>query len=125
MTLCTLIDAELAFGDVPLLDHAALSVQEGERIGLIGRNGTGKSSLLGVLAGRLSLDDGQLQRRDGLRIVGVEQEPELPAAAHLRDSLVRRGHIAALDDERERWRIEARLDEFLQRLGVDLSLIHI
>jgi ATP-binding cassette subfamily F protein uup len=119
MTLCTLIDAELAFGDVPLLDHAALSVQEGERIGLIGRNGTGKSSLLGVLAGRLSLDDGQLQRRDGLRIVGVEQEPELPAAAHLRDSLVRRGHIAALDDERERWRIEARLDEFLQRLGVD------
>jgi ATP-binding cassette subfamily F protein uup len=119
MTLCTLIDAELAFGDVPLLDRAALSVLEGERIGLIGRNGTGKSSLLGVLAGRIALDDGQIQRRDGLRIVGVEQEPELPAAAHLRDSLLRRGHIAALDDERERWRIEARLDEFLQRLGVD------
>jgi ATP-binding cassette subfamily F protein uup len=119
MTLCTLIDAELAFGDVPLLDHAALSVLEGERIGLIGRNGTGKSSLLGVLAGRIALDDGQIQRRDGLRIVSVEQEPELPAAAHLRDSLLRRGHIAALDDERERWRIEARLDEFLQRLGVD------
>jgi ATP-binding cassette subfamily F protein uup len=119
MTLCTLIDAELAFGDVPLLDRAALSVLEGERIGLIGRNGTGKSSLLGVLAGRIALDDGQIQRRDGLRIVSVEQEPELPAAAHLRDSLLRRGHIAALDDERERWRIEARLDEFLQRLGVD------
>ena len=119
MTLCTLIDAELAFGDVPLLDRAALSVLEGERIGLIGRNGTGKSSLLGVLAGRIALDDGQIQRRDGLRIVGVEQEPELPAAAHLRDSLLRRGHIAALDDERERWRIEARLAEFLQRLGVD------
>ncbi len=119
MTLCTLIDAELAFGDVPLLDHAALSVQDGERIGLIGRNGTGKSSLLSVLAGRIALDDGQVQRRDGLRIVSVEQEPELPAAAHLRDSLMRRGHIAALGDERERWRVEARLDEFLQRLGVD------
>ena len=119
MTLCTLIDAELAFGDVPLLDHAALSVLDGERIGLIGRNGTGKSSLLGVLAGRIALDDGQVQRRDGLRIVSVEQEPELPSAAHLRDSLMRRGHIAALGDERERWRVEARLDEFLQRLGVD------
>jgi ATP-binding cassette subfamily F protein uup len=119
MTMLSLLDAELAFGDVPLLDRAALSVADGERIGLIGRNGTGKSSLLGVLAGRLHLDDGELKLRDGLAIVSVEQEPELPAAAHLHDSLLRRGHIPAIADERERWRVEARLTEYLQRFGVD------
>jgi ABC transport system ATP-binding/permease protein len=119
MTLFSLIDAELAFGDVPLLDRAALSAQEGERIGLIGRNGTGKSSLLAVLAGRLALDDGELKRRDGLRVISVEQEPELPHAAHIHDSLLRRGHIPAIADERERWRVEARLTEYLQRFGVD------
>lgn len=79
MTLLTLRDAELAYGDFPLLDHAQLSVQDGERIGLIGRNGTGKSTLLKVVAGMAALDDGAIERRDGLRIVFVEQEPQLPA----------------------------------------------
>jgi ATP-binding cassette subfamily F protein uup len=52
MTLATLLDAELAYGDEPLLDHAHLTVLDGERIGLIGRNGTSESSLLAVLAAR-------------------------------------------------------------------------
>ena len=60
MPLFTLADAELAYGDVPLLDRAALAMEAGERIGLIGRNGTGKSSLLGILAGSVALDDGAL-----------------------------------------------------------------
>ena len=59
--------AELAFGMLPLLDRAAFVVDEGERIGLIGRNGTGKSSLLAVIDGRLHLDDGEIKRRDALR----------------------------------------------------------
>jgi ATP-binding cassette subfamily F protein uup len=50
-------------------------MEAGERIGLIGRNGTGKSSLLGILAGHVALDDGKLQKNDGLRIVHVAQEP--------------------------------------------------
>jgi ABC transport system ATP-binding/permease protein len=79
MTLLTLRDAELAYGDFPLLDHAQLSVQDGERIGLIGRNGTGKSTLLKVVMGMATLDDGAIERRDGLRIAFVEQEPLLPA----------------------------------------------
>ncbi len=119
MTLVSLLDAELAYGDLPLFDGAGLTVVEGERIGLIGRNGSGKSSLLGVIAGRTALDGGELKQRDGLRVVRVEQEPELPPAAHLHEALLLRGHIPSIADERERWRIEARLAEFLHRLKVD------
>jgi ATP-binding cassette subfamily F protein uup len=121
MTLATLIDAELAYGDLPLLDRAQLTVLEGERIGLIGRNGTGKSSLLGVLAGRIALDGGELKLRDGLAVVLVEQEPVLPQAASLFDALVARGRIASIADERERWRVEARLSEYVHRFGVDAA----
>jgi ATP-binding cassette subfamily F protein uup len=119
MPLITLRNAELAYGLHPLLDRADLSVDAGERVGLIGRNGTGKSSLLQALAGGIALDDGEVARQDGLRIVLVEQEPELPPAATLRASLVARGRIDHLQDERERWRVEARLSEFLHRLDVD------
>ena len=66
-TLITLKNASLAFGDYPLLDNTDFSVQEGERIGLIGRNGTGKSSMLQVLARKSALDDGEIQVKDGLR----------------------------------------------------------
>ena len=81
MPLLTLADAELHYGDLPLLDRAALAVETGERIGLIGRNGTGKSSLLGILAGTVALDDGELKKTDGLKIVRVEQEPVVPESS--------------------------------------------
>lgn len=119
MTLLTLLDAQLAYGDLPLLDRAQLAVQAGDRIGLIGRNGTGKSSLFNVIAGRTPLDDGEAQRRDGLRVVFVEQEPDLPDAQSLRESLLVRGGIETNTDERERWRAEARLSEYLHRFGLD------
>ena len=119
MSLLTIQDAELAYGLHPLLDRASLTVADGERIGLIGRNGTGKSSLLAAIAGTIGLDDGEIRRRDGLRIATVEQEPSLPGASSLRESLVLRGHLERVADERERWRIEARLVEFLHRLGLD------
>ncbi len=123
MPLLTLQDAELAFGLHPLLDRADFSVDDGERIGLIGRNGTGKSSLLAVIAGNADLDGGALKRRDGLRTVLVEQEPALPEAPTLRDSLGRRaGSAFHPDDDRERWRVEARLVEYLHRFGLDEAL---
>ncbi|MBM0107454.1 ATP-binding cassette domain-containing protein [Steroidobacter sp. S1-65] len=118
MPLLTLRNAELAYGLHPLLDRANFTIDERERVGLIGRNGTGKSSLLKVITGLAPLDDGELARQDGLNIVLVEQEPLLPPAATVRDSLVARGKLEQIHDERERWRLEARLSEFLQRLGV-------
>ena len=119
MTLLTLAGAQLAYGELPLLDRAALTVLEGDRIGLIGRNGSGKSSLLRVIAGIATLDDGELKTRDGLTVALVEQEPELPPAATLRESLAQRGRIEDIPDERDRWRAEARLIEFLHRFGLD------
>src|SRR5690348_13934145 len=105
MPLLTLTDAELAYGDLPLLDRASFALEERERVGLIGRNGTGKSSLLGVLAGRLALDDGELRKRDGLKVVLVPQEPAFPvappAAAHkLQEFFHRLGVAANLDPAR-------------------------
>src|SRR5215208_7224353 len=101
MPLLTLQNAELAYGDFPLLDRASFALEERERIGLIGRNGTGKSSLLGVLAGMTVLDDGEFRKQDGLQIVLVPQEPafptNVPAAAH-------------------------KLEEFFHRLGVSPDL---
>jgi ABC transport system ATP-binding/permease protein len=133
MSLITLRDAHIAFGDRPLLDGAQLTVMAGERLGLIGRNGTGKSTLLAVLAAQTSLDEGELQRRDGLRLALVEQEPELPASDTVHSSLLLRARRpAALSgatetltpavahvDDREHWRMDSRLDEFLHRFALD------
>jgi ATP-binding cassette subfamily F protein uup len=127
MSLFTVLDAHLAYSDRPLLDGVQLTVRSGERLGLIGRNGTGKSTLLRVIAGLTPLDDGTLQRRDRLRVSFVEQEPQLPQAATLRESLrMRAGPLAGEmhqhgdhADEHDGWRMESRLTEFLQRFGLD------
>ncbi len=77
MPFITIDNACLAFGHHALLDHAAFQLDAGERVGLIGRNGAGKSSLLKAIAGTLKLDDGTLWRAPNARVVYVPQEPEL------------------------------------------------
>lgn len=81
MALITLQNAQLAYGHFSLLDHADFSLESGERVGLIGRNGAGKSSLLKILAGLEKPDDGAVQWQGGnnddrvLRLIYVPQEP--------------------------------------------------
>ena len=75
MAVLSLSNAHLAFGHVALLDNAAFSLEAGERLGLIGRNGAGKSSMLKIIAGLEKLDDGLLQMTQGVRICYVPQEP--------------------------------------------------
>lgn len=87
MALIVLTDAKLAFGHVDLLANTAFSLESGERVGLIGRNGTGKSSLLKILAGLEKLDDGLLQYQQGLRIAYVPQEPIFEATETVFDAV--------------------------------------
>ena len=139
MALITLNDAQLAFGHVALLDHAQFSLETGERIGLIGRNGAGKSSLLKILGGLAKADDGQLQVQTGVRISYVAQEPELSpehtifesasaGIAHviaLRDRYLAGGEGEDLDtlqseiEAYDAWNWEQRVEETLQRLHLD------
>jgi len=142
MSLIVLLDSCLAFGHVDLLSHADFSLAEGERIGLIGRNGTGKSSLLKILAGTQRADSGSLQLRQGLRIGAVAQEPLLDSnstifdqvAIGLTEAVALRQEFEQLDHESnaERfdaisarldaiggWTWEQRVDEVLQRLRLD------
>ena len=139
MALLTLADAHLAFGHVPLLDGAALALEAGERVALIGRNGAGKSSLLKILAGLEKPDDGVLQLQTGLRRVYVAQEPEFAAgstvfdavsdgvaeARALRERFERHEPGDDLDALQTRlealggWTWEQRVDQALQRLRLE------
>ena len=137
MALITLLQAQLAFGHVPLLDKADFSLETSERIGLIGRNGAGKSSLLKILAGTEKADDGVLQYQQGLRIASVSQEPNLIAddtvfmavsagLAGVRELIEEyvQGHgdldaLQAAIETQDGWNWEQRVEETLERLHLD------
>jgi ATP-binding cassette subfamily F protein uup len=96
MAVISLSSAQLAFGHVALLDHADFSIEAGERVGLIGRNGTGKSSLLKIISGRSKLDDGLLVMQQGVKIAYVEQEPTFDPAMTVFDAVA-----GGMGDQRE------------------------
>ncbi|HEX7685187.1 MAG TPA: ATP-binding cassette domain-containing protein [Trinickia sp.] len=101
MSLYSIVDAQLAFGHVALLDHADFSLEAGERVGLIGRNGAGKSSLLKIVAGLMQPDDGLVTRQQDLSTVYVPQEPAFDADASVFDAVA--GGLA---------QVRAALDEY-------------
>jgi ATP-binding cassette subfamily F protein uup len=111
-TLITLTDIQLAYGHHPLLDHADFAIQAGERIGLIGRNGAGKSSLLRLLDGRTLPDDGDIARNSGLRVATVEQEPELDENATVFDV------VCNVEGDHEDWQRPSRVRSMLEKLGL-------
>ncbi|UIP29350.1 ABC transporter ATP-binding protein [Photobacterium sp. TLY01] len=75
MALIKISNAQLAYGDHPLLDHAEFLLQPNERVCLVGRNGAGKSTLMKVIAGEVLLDDGSIQRMSELKVSRLEQDP--------------------------------------------------
>jgi ABC transport system ATP-binding/permease protein len=141
MALLTLADAHLAYGHVPLLDGTGLALEAGERVALIGRNGTGKSSLLKILAGLEVLDDGVLHVQTALRRVYVAQEPSfapgvsvfdavaegVAEARELRERFEHHAHASGDDldtlqtrlEQLDGWTWEQRVDQALQRLHLD------
>ncbi|HEY1102719.1 MAG TPA: ATP-binding cassette domain-containing protein [Burkholderiaceae bacterium] len=141
MALITLLNAQLAFGHVALLDHADFALETTERIGLIGRNGAGKSSLLKILAGLEKADDGVLQFQQGLRVAYVAQEPVLDpdatvfvaasaglaAVIAVRDQYLSGADGLDLDalqsqiEAFDAWNWEQRVEETLHRLHLDGS----
>ena len=76
MPLVQLSGVSLAYGHVPLLDHVDLVIEPGRRMGLIGRNGTGKSSFLRIIAATATPDDGKVWHTPGLKLAVVPQEPK-------------------------------------------------
>ncbi len=75
--LLTLDNLSLAFGHHPLMDHVSLQIEPQARICLVGRNGTGKSSMMKVISGEITADDGSIWRREGLKIAYLAQEVPL------------------------------------------------
>lgn len=137
MALITLLNASLAYGHVALLDHADFALETSERIGLIGRNGTGKSSFLKILAAMEVPDDGTMHVQQGIRIAYVAQEPLLETDDTIFQSVQRGlapvmkliddysnciGDLDELQSQIESldgWGWEQRVEETLHRLHLD------
>ena len=143
MALITLLNAQLAFGHVALLDHTDFALETTERVGLIGRNGAGKSSMLKIIGGMEKPDDGVLQTQQGLRIAFVAQEPVLDLEASVfaaasaglaRTMAVREEYFEAAEgadldalqseiEHLDAWNWEQRVEETLHRLHLDKDAI--
>ena len=141
MALITLLEAQLAFGHVPLLDKTDFSLETAERVGLIGRNGAGKSSMLKILGGLEKPDDGTLQYQQNLRLAYVAQEPALDPDATVFASVsaglsrvialidqycAGEGDLNAIQGEIEAydgWNWEQRVTETLHRLHLEGSAL--
>ena len=141
MPLLQLSEVSLAYGHVALLDHADLVIEPGEHAGLIGRNGTGKSSLLRIVAGESKPDDGTVFVQPGARIASVPQEPDFESGQTVFEAvaegvgaltqLIVDYHAAAHDGDMDRmhdlqealeaangWTVEHRIEATITRLGL-------
>jgi len=132
MSILRLEAGQVEWGGRALLDHAELNLEAGERVGLIGRNGEGKSTLLQVLAGLCPLDAGTLWVAPGVRRAYLAQEPELagehdlltaiksghPAWRHLQNADADDAHAHALADHHDAWQIDYKAESLRDSLGL-------
>ena len=153
MPLITLDHIAHAYGHLPLLDDATLQVEPGERVAIIGRNGTGKSTLLQILSGELQPDSGTVWRQPGTRVARLVQDVPLSAHApvfdvvaeglgdlaelirayhhatveiehdHSPEALARLGELQHELEERDGWSLEQRVELVLTRLDLPADAI--
>jgi ABC transport system ATP-binding/permease protein len=116
MALITLRDISLAFGGPPLFDGINLQVEPGDRLCLMGRNGTGKSTLLKLISGELPPEGGELIRSQGLRVALVSQEIPQELAGTVFEVVAQHPHAAAGG---EQWEQEQQVERVLNRLHLD------
>lgn len=111
--LITLNAVHLAYGHHPLLDGADLAIHTHERIGLIGRNGAGKSSLLRLLDGRTQPDDGAINIAGHVKVATVEQEPQLDESLTIEQAV-----FGEYDPDSEDWNKASRVRALIDKLGM-------
>ncbi len=87
VTLLRAADVKLTFGSRTIFERLTLTLEQSERVGLVGVNGSGKSSLMQILAGARAADSGELQLRRGATVTYLPQEPEFPAGATVASEL--------------------------------------
>ena len=87
MPLLRLTNVSIAFGTHALLNNADFQLDAGERVGLLGRNGEGKSTLMKIIAGSIHADNGEIWRQPELRLAWLEQSPDLPDDATIYDAV--------------------------------------
>jgi ABC transport system ATP-binding/permease protein len=120
MPLVSLDHIRMAYGHLPLLDDASLLIEAGERVCVIGRNGTGKSTLLQIIGGDVIPDAGTVWRQPNIRIARLEQDVPLSTDRPVRD-VVADGFTdhAHLED----WHIDISVDMVIDRLDLPADAI--
>ena len=121
MPLVTLDRVSMAFGHLPLLDEVAMQIDARERVSVIGRNGTGKSTLLKILSGDIPPDSGAVWRQPSLRVARLEQDVPLSAHRSVFD-VVAEGHTHHLEAD-EAWLREHHVELILSRLELPADAI--
>ena len=121
MPLVSLDRVSIAFGHLPLLDEIGLQIEPRERVSVIGRNGTGKSTLLKILSGEIPPDAGTVWRQPALRVARLAQDVPLSAHRSVFD-VVAEGHTHHLEDD-EAWLKEHHVDLILSRLELPADAI--
>src|SRR5262245_33311849 len=115
MPLLTLDQISHAYGHLPLLDRAALRVDPGERLALIGRNGTGKSTLLRILAGELAPDSGTAWRMPASRIARLTQDVVEETSRTVREEVAAGLGSVSVEDA---WAVAHKVDTVMSRLSL-------